>query len=254
MTDTSKAPIQRVVDLGPCNTCGQIHTRCASHTKATSPERAERRGQPCGAAAMVGQTVCAQHGGKAPQNRAAATRRITRQRAIGEVGALMAEALGVIEPLSGTEQLVMAINHAGAMALSYRWLLEELPERTQWSWTRPNSITPDDGPTLQVGPPTRWVVIESEGRIGPDQHGNQQLHAYEEGFRHWTALHGKLLKTAADIGLEERRQRFAEDQVRTIGTAIRAIVHGLGRELDDPTVVPVVEAALAVIARDGTSP
>lgn len=169
---------------------------------------------------------------------------VARTRALGEVGALIAEALGVIETMSGTEQLVAAINHAGAMALSYRWLLDELPVRSEWSWTEV------EGPQ---GSRTRWVTIDEGGLIGPDAQGNQKLHAYEEGSRYWTTLHGKLLRTAADIGLEERRQRFQEDQVYTITTAIRAIVEGLGRDLDDPMVVPVVETALLAITA-GTEP
>ena len=223
----------------PCPTCGRHHDPTAKRCSASS----SRTGKPCMRFAMNGLAVCATHGGRAPRARAAADRRLRRDRALGEVGDLLTEALGEVAAQSGVEQLTTAINHAGAMALSYRWLLDELPVHSTWSWTEVDGAQ---------GSRSRWVSVTTEGLIGPDAQGVQKLHAYEEGFRHWTALHGRLLKTAADIGLEERRQRFAEAQVAAIGQAIRVIVSGLGRELDDPLVVPVVEQALHVITAEAS--
>lgn len=223
----------------PGEPCGQIHQTCTSHKRSTHPDRAHTRGDPCGAHAMVGQLVCRRHGGAQATARANGARRVARERALGEVGQLIAEALDQTAAMSGVEQLTQAINYAGAMSTAYRWLLDELPVQSEWSYEEHTS----DSGSVQ-----RFVVVTEEGLVGPDAQGVQRLHAYEEGFRHWTALHGKLLKSAADIGLEERRQRFQEDQVASIGTAIRSIVAGLGRELDDPEVVPVVETALRAIA------
>lgn len=225
--------------IRPGEPCGEIHQTCRGHKRSTNPDRADTRGDPCGAHALEGQTICRVHGGRNPNALAKGARRIARERALGEVGQLIAEALDETAALSGVDQLARAINHAGAMALAYRWLLDELPVRSEWSYEE--NITNE-------GSMQRFVVVDTEGLVGPDAQGVQRLHAYEEGFRHWIALHGKLLKTAADIGLEERRQRFAQEQVASIGAAIRSIVAGLGRELDDPEVVPVVESALRAIA------
>ena len=223
----------------PGEPCGQIHETCRGHIRASHPDRAHRRGDPCGCHAMSGQLVCRRHGGARAASRAAGAQRVARERALGEVGQLIAEALDQTSAMSGVEQLTQAINYAGAMSTAYRWFLDELPVQSDWSFREHTS----DSGSVQ-----RFVTVDTEGLVGPDAQGVQRLHAYEEGFRHWTALHGKLLRSAADIGLEERRQRFAEDQVQAIGAAIRSIVAGLGRELDDPEVVPVVETALRAIA------
>lgn len=223
----------------PGEPCGQIHETCTGHKRSTSPDRADTRGDPCGAHALTGQLVCRRHGGAQATARANGARRVARERALGEVGQLIAEALDQTAAMSGVEQLTQAINYAGAMSTAYRWLLDELPVQSKWSF---------EEHTSDAGSVQRFVVVTEEGLVGPDAQGVQRLHAYEEGFRHWTALHGKLLRSAADIGLEERRQRFAQEQVASIGTAIRSIVAGLGRELDDPEVVPVVESALRAIA------
>lgn len=242
-----RSPIPRVVALGPCAKCGVIHEYCSAHSRRT--------GLPCGRSAMRGGTVCMGHGAKSPQATAARSRVLAHDRALHEVGRRLEQAGVVLEGMTLAEQTMMGINHAGQMALSYRWLLDELPTRSQWSFVEPTrELVAEDGSKLTLpaeqGSPTRWVVVESEGLIGPDQHGNQKLHAYEEGFRFWTKLHGQLINDAVRLGLEERRQQFKETQVRAVGAAIRGIVEGLGRELDDPKVVPVVEAALRRITTE----
>ena len=223
----------------PGEVCGEIHTRCTGHVKGTAEHRAHKRGDPCNAPAMHGQVTCRIHGGGAPAARAKAERTMARERALGEVGKLIAETLEQAEATSKIDQLGTAIDHAYAMWLAYRSLLDQLPVQSKWSY---------EEHTSESGSVQRFVVVETEGLVGPDAQGVQRLHAYEEGMRYWLALHGKLLKSAADIGLEERRQRFAQEQVSSIGVAIRTIVAGLGRELDDPQVVPVVEQALRAIA------
>lgn len=53
---------------GTCERCGQIHTKCAGHSKRT--------GKPCGQSPIRGGTVCKTHGGTAPQVQAKALRRL----------------------------------------------------------------------------------------------------------------------------------------------------------------------------------
>lgn len=234
MTNPATMPIQRVIDLGECKRCGEVHKRCKAHA---------RTGKPCSRMAMHDQLVCDRHGGKSPRALAAVAERRAIQIAQGEAGELIAEALAEVSDMPGLEQLQMAIHHAGAMSLAFRWLLDELPTRSRWSWEEVDGAN---------GSRHRWVTVSEAGLIGPDATGTMRIHPYEEGFRRWTELHARLLKSAADIGLEDRRQRFAEDQVHAIGALVRHLVAGLGRDLDDPEVVPVVESALALIAESTT--
>ena len=201
-----KNPIARVVALGICAECGWVHTTCKAHLKRVK--------NPCGNLALTGQLVCRHHGGRAPQNKAKANERIAMERALGEVGKLLAASRLVVEGRTGVEQLQNAINTAGTMAHAYGVLAGRL-----------DSLA-----------------------AAPDEQGRVRLHVYDEGYYRWTKLHGELLRIAATIGLEERRQLFEEQQVAKIGTAIETLVAGLGRSLDDPAVVPVVESALRMIA------
>lgn len=223
----------------PCPKCGAVH-------EATKPDggvrcqKHNRRGVQCGGFALVGLDACVLHSGRSKEvARRAGADRLARERALGEVGALIAEALEVVEAQTSPEQLQAAIDRAGAMALGYQWLLSELPTESQWSYERHTSGS---------GSVQRFVVVEEPGLLGPDAQGVQKLHAYEEGMRHWTKLHGELLRTAAAIGLEDRRQRILETHVQTIASVIRMVVAGLGRDLDDPDVVPVVQQALTLAA------
>lgn len=257
--------VQRVIDLGICTetitrsdgtteTCNQIHQHCKGHCKndrdpnpnGTGKDnvKGHRKGDPCGAQAMKGLLVCRYHGGGAPQSRAAGQRRQQEQLALGEVGRLRQRALTEVQGRTGVEQLIASIDDAAAMALSYRMLLDSLPERSEWSWVQP--------PQFGEGAPVRWVVVTAEGRVGPDDKGNQRLHVYEEAYRWWSAEHVRRLKVAADIGLEEKRLELHRDHVRRVTDVVRALVTGLGRQLDDPDVVPVVQKALELMRGDAT--
>jgi len=231
-----------------CPKCHAVHEaerfsgtpRCQAHAKVNNAQRVTIGWRQCKEKAVDGLDVCRKHGGSAPRAQAKSDAFVARRAAEATAGELIDEALGVVGAQSGPEQLEAAMNRAGAMALAYQWLLSELPTRSEWSYEE--NLNPTTGAVQ------RLVVVEEEGLVGPDQHGNQKLHAYEEGLRHWTRLHGELLKTAAAIGLEDRRQRFQQAQVNTITAMIRTLVAGLGRDLDDPEVVPLVQQALRLAA------
>jgi len=65
-----------------CERCGQVHERCAAHN---------RRGGPCGVAPMAGQRVCGTHGGRSPQAKGAAARRLEERRVEHELGQVLAD-------------------------------------------------------------------------------------------------------------------------------------------------------------------
>lgn len=183
--------------------------------------------------------VCWRHGGKAAQVAAAGAARVAREQALGEVGVLLAQAEQHVAGLTGVEHLEAGIRTAAAMATGYRWLLDQLDEQAEWDWEE------TDGPNGGV---QRTVRVTSEGMLGPNARGEARLHPYEEGLRYWTKLHGDLVKNAMVLGLEERKLTLSSELVDRFGGAIIGLVAGLGHDLDDPKVIPVVEAALKVIA------
>lgn len=221
-----------------CERCGVIHEPSGALNGAARCQKHNGTGTQCGLPALAGLDGCRLHSGRTKaEARAAGQQNLARERALGEVGQLIAQALEVVEAQTGPEQLQAAMDRAGAMALGYQWLLSELPVESLWSYEQHTS----DSGSVQ-----RFVRVEDAGLIGPDAQGVQKLHAYEEGVRYWTRLHGELLKVAASIGLEDRRQRILETHVHVIASVVRLVVAGLGRDLDDPEVVPVVQQALTL--------
>ena len=55
----------------PCEKCGQVHGRCAGHTK-----HGPNAGKPCGANPRAGALVCIKHGGNHPAQKKAAKERL----------------------------------------------------------------------------------------------------------------------------------------------------------------------------------
>ncbi|MCP3422976.1 hypothetical protein [Nocardioides pinisoli] len=55
----------------PCDKCGQVHGRCAGHTK-----HGPNAGKPCGANPRAGALVCIKHGGNHPGQKKAAKERL----------------------------------------------------------------------------------------------------------------------------------------------------------------------------------
>lgn len=232
MPSPSKPHVTWPADGSPCQKCGGVHPNgCKGH-------RRDKSG--CTKYPAEGQDICYYHGARAPQNLAAAERRIAKREAAETVGELLARAELVIDSMTGDEQVLWGIRHAGAMAQGFRDVLDELPVESDWSFTEL-----EGGHGTQA---TRWVNVTEAGLIGPDHHGQMKLHAYEEGYRFWVKLHADLLKKAHDMGLEERRLALAEREVSHIADGVRGFVEGLGHELDDPKVVPVVEAFLRHVA------
>ena len=108
----AKRDIQRVIDsfngqpctyvrpdtapVRPGEQCGEIHTRCRGHLsakKGVDHPRHERIGDPCLLSALVGQAVCALHGGNTPQAKAKAAERI----ADAEATAALVKVLGEVD-------------------------------------------------------------------------------------------------------------------------------------------------------------
>lgn len=236
-------PVPRVVALGVCERCGLVHEHCKAHR---SPKQTEGDPNvPCRVNATEGRLVCWRHGGKTPRALEGGQRRLAQERALGEVGELLAEAEQAVAGLTAVEHLEAGIRTAAAMATGYRWLLDQMDERADWDWEE------TDGPNGGV---QRTVKVTSQGLLGPNARGEVRLHPYEEGLRHWTRLHGELVKNAMVLGLEERKLTLSTELVDRFGGAIIGLVAGLGHNLDDPKVIPVVEAALRVIAGDGGAP
>lgn len=152
--------------------------------------RSKQSGKPCKQPALPGQKVCRFHGGSSPQALAKAEVRITRERALGQVGQLLEE-LGeepVPDPLTGLEH---------AYALSARMLAA-----------------------------TGILVAQLDSPLGFNRHDEQVIHPIVALHGEWHDRHVRTQKLALDAGIDERRLNMAERDARTlldaVGKAIEA--------------------------------
>lgn len=190
-----------------CDKCGKIHRAtqsrrpCMGHISGKSPGNADRAGEPCTKGAMRGQDVCSHHGGKSPQNLAAAEKRIAEEQATKVL-----RRFG--EPIDTTpsEALLEAVKWtAGYVA----WLRDKVAdldddEDLVWGATRFKEGGEDRGLTEEAKP-NAWLQLLGE----------------------W---HDRLVRICAEAikaGIEERRVRIAESQGALVANVIRAILADL---------------------------
>jgi hypothetical protein len=209
-----------------CDRCGLEHVAssggrpCKGHIRyhLVDGERVaypEGEQPPCKGTAMHGQDVCHAHGGTAPQNRAAAERRLAlaaAERAMLTFG----ERVDVEDP--GEEFFDLICWSAGHL----RWLRERIQvldeESLTWGISRNKTGGDDAGTTEEAGT-------------------NALLVLYERQFDR----HAKLCAEAIKIGLKEREIRLAERYGDMMTTVFDGVLAELGFDPDDPAIAEIVE-------------
>jgi hypothetical protein len=180
--------------------------------------RKARTGESCGNFAMVWQTVCRMHCGAAPQNRAAAKRRIAQAKAFDVLARADVKPLG-----SPVEELL----RVGAEVVGLKDIL--------------------------AGEVARLKRVASR-----DKFGHEQTRATLEAFERSLDRSHKVLADIARLGLEERLTALAEAEGDLLGPwlvwFVESTVAYLGVAMDDErwsTMRDLIRAALAGI-KDGT--
>lgn len=152
--------------------------RCSAH---------RTDGQPCGAWAMHGTTVCQKHGGRAPQVRAAARRRLVAD---------AATRLGLPVETTAADALADGLARANGLVIWLIARLQELdPEALTWG-TSQRRIRP--GVTGPQGQPLLDVIQQ------------ERMH---ELFRAWERAEARLTAIAAEmtrLGIDQRKVELDE--------------------------------------------
>lgn len=174
--------------------------RCGAKSKST--------GERCRRAAILGGTVCPMHGGRAPAVKAAAARRVARERLEGEVGVLLEEFELEAEQAHPVELLLDAVRRAAAMARLWGELVAQLRY--------------PDGVNLKTWTPA--VSDPERGALtGPNHLGDGAVHVTVKEYREALKLAGHLSKLALDAGVDERRVRMAEETGRELVAVLRTV-------------------------------
>lgn len=183
-----------------------------------------RSGEQCRRPSMKGGTVCASHGGKSPQAKAAAARRLAEQEAAKAMRLFAAPV--EIDPARALVELVQWT--AGEVAYwreQVRALADEDPKALTWGVVREKVGGEDYGTTLESKPNVAYLMLtDAQDRLA------------------------KYAAAALKAGVEERRVKLAEDQGELVARVIRSILDQLNLTSEQQARVPeVVPAQLRLL-------
>lgn len=179
-----------------------------------------RSGEQCRRPSMKGGKVCASHGGKSPQAKAAAARRTAEAKAAKSM-ALFAEAVD--------------INPAEALLELVQWTAGEV---RYWR-AEVARIAEDDTAALTWG---KTQSVEGAGPQGPVDMDTHEATA-PVAYRMLTDAQDRLAKYAAaalKAGVQERQIKLAEDQGMLVAQVIRAILDQLDLTIEQQARVPEI--------------
>lgn len=167
--------------------------------------KSSRTGQQCKKPAMDGATVCGSHGGRAPQVKAAAARRMVFAAARAEVDAERGR-LGYSIEGDPSDFVLELVHEAAGNVAALRQLVQELD-----AGVGVGAIAGNAGSTSKLNEalPHIFVVMYNEER---------------ERLAKWS-------KTAHDMGIDDRRIELAEQQGRLIAEVLRSALDGFVAEL-----------------------
>ena len=177
-------------------------------------------GEPCGAYAIRGGTVCRVHGGSIPSVKAKAQERLERDKLI-----TLMHAYGLRRDIGPEEALLEEVQYtAGHVA----WLREQVaalePAAMVWGVTEEAERGASEFPGTDVtrsARPSVWL----------DLYQRERTHLVN------------VCKAAISAGIEERRVRIAESQGALVAEVIRRILGRLVLTAEQEQLVPVVVPA-----------
>lgn len=203
---------------------GPIEGRCTG--------RSSRTGKPCQRYPVNGAKVCATHGGRAPQVKAAA-----KARQIQEAAELAVVTYGLPREVAPDVALLEEVHRTAGHV---RWLAEVVGqlERGEVTWGLAEETDMPGG----------------KGDDGEDKAGGV-LTKRKAGVNVWVQLYQQERKHLASVcrdalaaGIAERQVRLAEQQGALLAGAVNRILDGLGLTKEQwervPQVVPIVLRAI----------
>lgn len=201
----------------------------------TDPCGAKKRdGDQCGAPPMKGQRRCARPGGKSPQAKKAAERRLAVQEATKNMDNAV-RTLGITHKYQDIDPGKALLEEISATYAHVQWLREKVAEieANQLVWGRTQH---EDG----IGPegPIDKTTMKAEPSVWYQLYLREREHLV------------KVTTAALKAGIEERKVRLAESQGELVGRVIRGTLEALdltaGQWQLMQTVVPQQLRALAV--------
>lgn len=166
--------------------------QCTAHTSS---------GARCRRHAIRGGTVCATHGGRAPQVKAAAARRLALAEAQAELE-VEAQRLGRVFEVEPAEAMLAMVHEAAANVAVLRHLVQQLDPSVG-----PSGIAGSTGSTAKVNEATPHVLVA-------------MYDAERERLVRWS-------KACRDAGVDERRVQLERQQAELVARVVRGMSEAL---------------------------
>lgn len=193
----------------------------------------KRDGNPCAASPMKGQKRCGRHGGKSPQAKKAAERRLAERKAAEQADRAV-RMLGITEKYADIDPGKALLEEISVTYAHVQWLRGKVAEL--------------DADSLA------WGKVSHEEGIGPEGPIDKTTMKAEPSV--WYQLYlrerehlVKVTTAALKAGIEERKVRLAESQGELVARVIRGILEALDLSAKQwklvQTVVPQQLRALA---------
>ena len=193
----------------------------------------KRDGNPCGAPPMKGQKRCARHGGKSPQAKKAAKRRLAEQEATENMEKAV-RTLGITDKYQDVDPGKALLEEISVTYAHVQWLREKIGAL--------------EGEELVWGKTLHREGVGPEGPVDVSDHKAATSIWYDLYLREREHL-VKVTTAALKAGIEERKVRLAESQGELVARVIRGILEALNLTADQwqlvQTVVPQQLRALA---------
>lgn len=185
-----------------------------------------RQGAPCGRLPMRGQTRCDMHGGKSPNTRAAAERRLAR----AELDDLISTLAPPIEVEPHTAILAMIHAAAGRVAFWQRIVDDLDAGELTWGTTKVKTGGHDTGRTEEARPHIAYTSLREE---------SDRLVKYAD--------------IALRAGVEAERVRIAREDGQQIARVLVGFLERVGLDRDEAARAALAETLTEVLAIEGTT-
>jgi hypothetical protein len=181
-----------------------------------------RSGERCKKAALKGATVCATHGGSAPQVKAAAKRRELERKANAEAQRMVAKAGVEQDPI---EHLLDSLYLATALVQVWGEMVADIDAKAEEESEGERGFLRGELGYEEIESDkgfTDVVVMPKDRLMAVNSRGESQVHPYVQRYEAAIERRAKLAKLCLDAGVAERQVQITETQVAVAHEAFEA--------------------------------
>lgn len=198
-----------------------------------------RTGERCKRQAILGGTVCASHGGRAPQVQRAAARRLALGEAIAEL-----HQLGHPIDVEPADAMLAMVQEAAGNVAFLRARVQELDQLTRESRELEAALAVLGGGGKESVEIAQRAPAGIYGQVDP-RNWKAERHVVVAMYDDERERLVRWAKACRDAGVDERRVQLAEDQGRQLAAVLRATL-----EAALSLVVAILEPAAATTVRE----